>query len=53
MKNFVADYQNRMEARYNAMVSEYEQKFAKFTTETAEISNRMIDLVEAIDKGGK
>lgn len=53
LKNFVIDYQRRMEARYNAMVSEYEQKFAQFTAETAEISNRMINLVETIDKGGK
>ena len=51
--NFVADYQKRMEERYNAMVSEYEKKFAQFTADTAEISNRMINLVEAINKGGK
>lgn len=46
------DYKAETSAEFKAYKAEMDAKYQRFTQEIANISKKMVDLVEAIDKGG-
>lgn len=48
-----AEYKAKLDADFARKSDELETKYRNFTKEIAEISQKMVNLVEAVDKGGK